>query len=278
MSCVVFGGSGQMGDHLLPYLRKRDESVVAFSRAPHASGAGVTWQHGNLPNAVPTLPASVAAIICLGPLDHFTRWLEHTDVPGSPRVVAMSSMSAQSKRDSPDAAERELAARLRDAEQRLLARCRMLGSACTILRATLIYGGPGGSLEQLAAQARRRHVFALPCGRGLRQPVHVADLALAVLAALERPQATGVIEAGGGECLTATAMFARVRRELAPQALGVPVPRAMSGLAMRVSGRGRGMVARLDQDLVADNAKLVGLLGVQPRPFKPGLSRQEPGR
>lgn len=266
MTRVIFGASGLIGRHLLPYLAAQDEGVTAISRQPHDADAGVVWRQGRLPDAVPCLPKT-SVIVCLGPLDHFSHWLEGARLSGSPRVVAMSSMSAQSKRDSPDAAERELAARLRDSEQRLLARCREMGSACVILRATLIYGGPEGSLERLSAKADRWHLFPLPRGCGLRQPVHAEDLARAVLAALQRPQVTGVIEAGGGERLTAGAMFSRVRRAWASGTVGVPIPASACRALSAVSGRGQGMVSRLDQDLVADNTHLCEWLGVQPREF-----------
>ncbi|HET7266617.1 MAG TPA: NAD-dependent epimerase/dehydratase family protein [Oleiagrimonas sp.] len=269
MNCVVFGGSGQIGGFLLPRLCADQVATTAFSREPRADAGGVSWRQGRLPGAVPSLPDAVTAIVCLGPLDHFTEWLERARISGSPRVVAMSSMSAQSKRDSPVAAERELASRLRSSEQRLLARCRDMGSACTILRATLIYGGTSGSLERLSAKARRWHVFPLLRGRGLRQPVHADDLARAVVAALGRPQGEGIVQIGGGERLQASAMFARARRQLAVHTLGVPLPHGICHLLAGVSGRGRGVVERLGQDLIADNARLIALLGVEPRSFQP---------
>jgi nucleoside-diphosphate-sugar epimerase len=246
---------------------------MAVSRVSRASQNMVTWVRGCLPDAAPALPEDLGAVVCLGPLDHFSHWLQQADVIGAPRIVAMSSMSAESKRDSPDPAERELAARLRDSEARLLARCDVLGSTCTILRATLIYGDAQGSLEQLAARARHLRVFPCPHGNGLRQPVHADDLAQAVLAALDQADGGGIIPIGGGERLSATAMFARAHATLAPQSLRVPLPPWMLRATAGVSGRGRGAVARLSRDLLADNTKLVGLLGVEPRAFEPGLPR-----
>lgn len=267
MTCVVFGASGFIGHYLLPRLAQQDGDVVAVSRQVHDAAAAVCWRRGTLPDAVPRFADAVTAVVCLGPLDHFTTWLEQVQLRGRPRVVAMSSMSAESKRESPDSAERALAARLNDAEQRLLARCAELQSACTILRATLIYGGPAGSLERAAARARRWHLFPLPRGQGLRQPVHAADLALAVLAALEQPQATGIIEVGGGERMTASALFVRARRHWAPRTLGVPLAAPLCTALAALRGRGRGMAARLRMDLVADNTRLQSELGVRPRGF-----------
>jgi nucleoside-diphosphate-sugar epimerase len=270
MTCIVFGGSGQIGQFLLPRLRARGVAVVAFSRAPKASDAGVAWLRGSLPDAVPPLPPAATAIVCLGPLDHFAPWLARTPLPGAPRIVAMSSMSAESKRDAPDAAERALAARLCDAERSLAERCAALGCPRTILRATLIYGtGVDGSLARLARHAMRWRVFPLPRGGGLRQPVHAEDLALAAEAALECPAGAGIVPVGGGERLTASAMFERVRESLPHATLALPLPRALLRLAASVSGRGRGMVARLDRDLLADNTTLLRVFGVQPRAFTP---------
>lgn len=284
MTCVVFGGSGQIGRFLLPELRARGIAVAAFSRRPRATENGTVWMQGRLPDAVPVLPPGVAAIVCLGPLDHFAHWLQHAPLAGAPRIVAMSSMSAESKRHSPDPAERELAARLRESERRLVARCVELGSTCTILRATLIYGaGTDRSLTPLARIGLRWRVFPLPRGTGLRQPVHADDLALAVLAALERAHGPAcIVPVGGGERLSATAMFERVRASLSRRTLPLPLPRFVLRCITSITGRGGGAVARLDEDLLADNTELVRLLGVHPRPFEPqgsqwGESRARPG-
>lgn len=270
MRVVVFGASGQIGRFLLPRLTARAVTVQAISRHPRDAAAGVTWLHGALPEAVPAL-APTDALISLGPLDAFVTWLERTPLAGAARVVAISSMSAAGKHASPDPGERALAARLGDAEQRLVARCDTLGAAWTVLRPTLIYGaGMDRSLTPLARRALRWRVFPLPAGSGLRQPVHAEDVALAVLAALDRPQSAGqVIPLGGGERLTAAAMFARVRAALPVATLPLPIPRAALRIAARMLPRLRGPLARLDQDLIADNAAVERLLGLVPRPFAP---------
>src|SRR5699024_12427490 len=92
--------------------------------------------------------------------------------------------------------------------------------------------------------------------------------------ALKRPHGVGVVAMGGGECLSATAMFARARRQLAPKTLALPLPRAGLRLIARWSGRGCGFTARLEQDLVAENEKLLGLLDVRPRAFEPGVGHK----
>ncbi|MDO1528110.1 NAD-dependent epimerase/dehydratase family protein [Fulvimonas sp. R45] len=277
MTVLVFGGSGQIGRYLLPALGERGEPVWALSRHPRPACDGVRWIEGALPGGVPGV-AGVSAVISLGPLDAFAAWLAQADLPLAPRVVATSSMSAESKRESLVPAERALAQRLRDGEAALAAACDRLGCAWTVLRPTLIYGaGMDRSLTPLAQRALRTRVFPLPAGRGLRQPVHAEDIARAVLAALDTPAAAGrVLPLGGGERLPAREMFARVRRSLPAATLPLPLPAWLLRGARRSLPRLAGPLQRLEADLVADNDELVRLLRVTPRPFRPDAACWRP--
>lgn len=270
MTCIVFGGSGQIGQFLLPRLAALGAPVCALSRSAQADTPGVHWQRGSLPDA-PGLPLEPTALVSLGPLTEFAEWLERAALRSQPRVVAMSSMSALSKAGSPDPAERAMIATLVAAEQRVIACCERRGLRWTLLRSTLIYGaGTDKSLAPIARAAMRWRVFPLPQGRGLRQPVHADDLALAVLGALERPESAGrVIAVGGGERLRADAMFARVRAGLPVWTLPLPIPRALFGMLVTLLPRRAAMVARLDTDLVADDADARRLLGLHARQFAP---------
>lgn len=270
MTVLVLGGSSQIGRFLLPRLRERGEAVLALSRQPHDNEAELSWLRGYLPDAMPELPP-LSAIICCGPLNGLAEWLERIDLPLAPRVIAISSMSAQSKRDAELPADRALSQLLRDAEAMLAVACARHGCAWTVLRPTLVYGaGLDKSLTPLARRAMRLRVFPLPAGRGLRQPVHAEDLALAMLAALDQPAAAGqVLSIGGGERLPAREMFARVRRSLPRATLPLPLPGWLLRLARRSVPRLRGPLARLESDLIADNDALERLLGVRPRSFEP---------
>jgi nucleoside-diphosphate-sugar epimerase len=270
VTCIVVGASGQIGHFLLPRLAMRGEPVCALSRSLQIDRVGVRWQRGALPDAS-ALPREPSALISLGPLTAFIDWLEHAPLHTQPRVIAVSSMSVVTKRDSPDPTERAMIAQLAQAEQRLIGCCERSGLRWTLLRSTLIYGaGMDKSLSPITYQAMRWRVFPLPQGHGLRQPVHADDLALAVLAALDRPQSAGcVIAVGGGERLRAREMFVRVRAGLPVWTLPVPIPRALLGvLAWLLPGRA-AMIGRLGTDLIADNTDAERLLGVRARPFRP---------
>jgi len=270
MTVLVFGGSSQIGHFLLPRLRARGDTVLALSRQMRPAQAGVSWLAGQLPDAVPALPP-LSAIISFGPLQPFADWLAAAPLTGAPRVIATSSMSAESKRDSRVPAERAIARQLRDGEAALACACERHGSAWTVLRPTLIYGaGLDKSLTPIARRARRLHLFPLPGGRGLRQPVHADDIAQAVIAALACPASAGrIVPIGGGERLPAGAMFARVRRSLGAPTVPLPLPAWLLRLAWHALPRWRGPLDRLDSDLVADNDELRRLLGIHPRAFNP---------
>ncbi|NUR22474.1 NAD(P)-dependent oxidoreductase [Frateuria sp.] len=268
MTVAVFGASGQIGHFLLPRLRARGEQVLAVSREPRADGDGLHWVQGSLPDAVPAL-TQVGAIVSFGPLLPFARWLAAAAPAGAPRIVATSSMSAQSKADSDVPAEREIARQLREGEAELAAACARLGYRWTVLRPTLIYGaGRDKSLTPIALRAMRTRLFPRPAGRGLRQPVHADDIARAALAAIDRP-ADRVLMLGGGERLRAGEMFARVQHSLPVATLAVPVPAWLLRLARHVVPRLRGPLTRLEADLIADNGELEAMLGIHPRPFRP---------
>lgn len=270
MTVVVFGATGQIGRFLLPRLRAQGQRIVALSRQPPADTPGVCWRRAQLPDAVPELPEATA-IISLGPLLPFAHWLGRAAPRNAPRVIALSSMSAQSKLASPIPAERRIAQQLHEGEAALAGVCAHLGCAWTVLRPTLIYGaGLDKSLTPLARRAMRQRVFPLPAGQGLRQPVHADDIAQAVLAAIERPAAAGhVMPLGGGERLRAQEMFARVHRSLPVATLPLPLPAWLLRTAGHALPSLRGPLARLDADLIADNRELQQLLGVAPRPFEP---------
>ncbi|MDE3211053.1 MAG: NAD-dependent epimerase/dehydratase family protein [Pseudomonadota bacterium] len=274
MTVLVIGGSSQIGRFLLPRLGASGEAILALSRQPQAPRAGVDWRHGALPGHMPEPLPALSAIISFGPLQPLADWLDRSALEGAPRVIATSSMSAESKRDSAVPAEREISRQLREGEQALAAACARHGCAWTVLRPTLVYGaGLDRSLSPIARRAMRLRLFPLPLANGLRQPVHADDIAQAVLAALDCPAAAGkTLSIGGGERLPYRQMFARVRHSLSRSTVPLPLPAWLLRLGRGAVPRLRGPLSRLESDLVADNAELQRLLGVHPRPFQPDCS------
>ncbi|MGN6112324.1 MAG: NAD-dependent epimerase/dehydratase family protein [Luteimonas sp.] len=276
-TALVFGGSGPIGAALLARMAPAGWTALAVSRDPQPDRPGVRWLRGDLARC-DGLPMAVDAIFSCGPLDHFARWHAHAGID-APRVIAFGSTSAAAKESSPDAAERALAARLREAETRLLATASARGVAATVLRPTLVYGdGRDRTVSRIGAMARRLGWFMIPRGAtGLRQPVHVDDLAAAALAAGDAPAAAGrIYDLPGGEALPWRDMVARTLASQSPPPRLFEVPMPLFRLALgaaRLAGRGDGFgtgaLARLREDLVFDASPARADFGYAPRAFQP---------
>lgn len=282
---LVFGGSGQIGRPLLARLSAAGWTVLAISRQPQPGLPGLRWQRGEL--AAPgVLPARLDAIFSCGPLDGFAQWFAR-QAPDCGRVVAFGSTSVGVKHDSADPAERDVAGRLRAAEAQLFTAAAARGVGATVLRPTLVYGaGRDATLTRIAALARRLHGFALPGdARGLRQPVHVDDLADAAFACLAAAAATHgrAYALPGGETLSYREMVARVLAALPerPRLWTLPpvlfrallVPARLAGVA---SGFSDAALARMRQDLTFDAAPAQRDLGYAPRAFAPDAAMFTP--
>ncbi len=279
---LVIGGSGQIGRFLVPQLLESGHDVLALSRVQRTSSRPhLEWLQGDVFSAMPALP-ELDLIFSLGPLNGFAEWLARTKLQGSPRLVAFGSMSASSKRDSTDPAERALSETLRRGEQALALAAGSAGLAWTLLRPTLIYGaGLDRSLTPLARLGARWHVFpGLRGASGLRQPVHAEDLATVCRSVASRDVSIGrSFDVGGGERLSFASMLERVRGSLPTWVLPVPVPLAAVRLglvlarrSMRWRGLGPGIVERLGKDLLANDGPARVDLDWSPRSFRPDPS------
>lgn len=276
-TALIFGASGQIGRPLLPRLLAAGWQVVAVSRHAHTDRDGLRWLRGDLSN-VEALPAQCDLIVSCGPLDHFSDWYARS-VLVCPRVIAFGSTSVAIKHDSTEASERDVAKRLGEAEDLLLEVANARTTCTTILRPTLIYGGAGDrTLTRIASIAGRWRHFALPTNAiGIRQPVHVDDLAKAAFDAIDAVATCGQVYAlPGGERLSYRAMVERVLSTQTPQAkLHLLPPTLFAGLlaCARVvgvaQGFGDGALSRMRDDLEFDDSAARRDFGYAPRSFQP---------
>lgn len=277
---LVVGASGGVGAAVLERLAATADAVQALSRAARTStpSRGVRWHVGDLNTANPAEVGSPTHVVSAGPLDAFAGYLAKAEWPPGTVVVALSSMSASTKAAGGHRSEREVARRLLDAEQALFARAGHRAWPVVVLRPTLIWGAGDRSITPLLALARRTGALPLPRGAtGLRQPVHVADLAQALVRAAQNPDiGPGPWPAPGGEVLAFDEMLARALAVAVPQARLLRVPdgpcRVLEALLLRLPGR-IGRVAsqshRTRGDLDVGAAAVWSRLGIQPRGFDP---------
>lgn len=276
-SALVFGGSGQIGLPLLNLLHGDGWRVMAVSRSEHSDQPGLQWLRGDLDN-VARLPRQADVVFSCGPLDLFAQWYAGTSLETG-RVIAFGSTSIDVKRGSSDSDERDTASRLREGERQLFDTAAGRSVGATVLRPTLVYGvGRDQTLTRIAQVARRFGYFALPRDAdGLRQPVHVDDLAAAAFAAVRAAATHGQAYAlPGGERLSYRDMVARVLNALQPRPKLIELPSPLFNLMLlaahatgHAQGFGEAAVARMRSDLVFDEAPAQRDFAYAPRPFRP---------
>lgn len=270
-SVGILGATSLVGGPLVERLAAAGRTVHAISRstARHASPA-VQW---HAPGAA---LAGVEAWVALCPLWTLPEQLPWLTQCGCRRLVAVSSMSVLSKTTSPDRHEQNLAARLALAERQVGDGAAALGLDCVLLRPTMIYDGRhDGNVVAIARFIRRWRCFPLAGpARGLRQPVHAADVAAACAAAIDTAAPGGVYALSGAEPLPFRTLVERIFSWLGlpPRMPSMPVPvlRAVLTAAHAIgAGRGvsSGMLARMNEDLSCPHDAATRDLGFRPRPF-----------
>ena len=267
-------------------------SIVAFTRSQDAPpdaarGPGIAWR--SLSRAVADDGATIPTWVTVCPVWAVPDAFPRLEAAGARRLVLVSSTSRFTRQHAQTPPDRALAARIAAAEDTVLEWADRRGVMTTILRPTMIYDGVHDrNVARIAACIRRLGFFPV-AGRaaGLRQPVHVDDVASACLAAAAIPPsgAGGRVEPGGpeglrtayelsgGEVLSFREMVHRIFGWLGrrPWILGVPLPlvRAAVPLVSLVPAIGSvaAMAIRMNQDMVFDHAAAARDLGFSPRPF-----------
>lgn len=270
-----------VGESLMPMLRQAGWVISAYSRQSRGSGLpGVEW-HRIDPSAPVDCSGENTPVknwICIAPIWVLPNFFGLMEAHAVQRVVALSSTSRFTKEDSSDPAERAIAQRLAEGETRLQAWADANEIEWVILRPTLIYGrARDRNITEIARFVRRFGFFPLlGKGDGLRQPIHVEDVAAMCLAASTSPGAAGrAYDISGGETLPYHEMvrriFAVIHRQ--PRILRIPLVAFRVALAVlhlfpRYRHWSAAMAERMNRDLVFEHADAARDLGFSPRPFR----------
>jgi hypothetical protein len=201
--------------------------------------------------------------------------LQHSNLE---RIIAVSSTSITTKADSRNPNELQVVNQLEQGELDTRKIAMDNEAPCVILRPTLIYGGPRNRSINLVKEIIQRFKFfpLFGDGIGLRQPVHVDDVAAACAAFLNRPPEKELYTVAGGEVLSYRKMISRVFTTLGYKERFMRIPYRVAVLPLWVLSRIPGLQSlapeianRMDKDQVFSNEKATQDFDFHPRNFQP---------
>lgn len=274
MRIAILGGASFLGERLIPVLLQSGFEVTAFTRdRSRLSSSVLAWRHID-----DWVRREFDVCVCLAPIWALPGYLEHLARSKVKRIVALSSTSRYTKRESPDLAERALADRLAAGESLLEHWAGEHGVEWAVLRPTLIYGlGRDKNVSEVARFIQRFGFFPLAGGgTGLRQPIHADDLVQVCLRALTAPAlVSGGYNLSGGEVLSYRAMVIRLfeAQRLPVRIVSIPVVFLRLAISMvrclpRYRHLSAAMASRMVEDLVFDHSEARRQFGFMPRPFE----------
>jgi nucleoside-diphosphate-sugar epimerase len=154
----------------------------------------------------------------------------------------------------------------------------------TILRPTMIYGtARDRNMARLIRFLKRSPVIpVVGSGRSLQQPVHVQDVASAMVAAMETDAAIGhAYNLSGAVPLTFVQVISTITKLLGRKVVRVHLPVRPVLFALRVAERARlplpvkeEQILRLNEDKAFDYDAAARDFGYAPIPFAEGVRRQ----
>jgi len=278
MRILLTGATSQIGVFLIPRLLEAGHEVIALGRRNHPDSRIDSFKldlrhldHVHLPDA--------DVLIHIAGLNFMAGLMAPIKRSGIHRVIAFSSTSLITKRNSPDKAENAMIENLAMAELDLQQVCNAVGISWILFRPTLIYGaGKDKNIEFIRSMINFFGVFpVIGKGDALRQPVHADDLAAACVAALSHPATINrIYNLSGGEVLSYRRMVEKVFESCGKQTRIISVPLIIVRLVLkliRLIPRYRylndAMICRMNMDMVFDHDDATRDFAYSPRSFQP---------
>lgn len=267
----IIGAASFVGERLLPLLQDEGYHITLFSRK---GGDGTVSL-----KETSAIKEKIALWICLAPIWTLPEHFPLLETASGTRLIALSSTSRLTKLDSPDRSDRELAARLIKAERGVKAWAKTNDCFLTIFQPTMIYGhGRDENITAIAKLIKKFGVFPLfGPGSGLRQPVHVDDVAGACFEAIKAPalpQSTYILS--GGTVLTYRQMVEKIFSALGKKKRFFNCPLFIVHLAVRMvtlfpsyKGLTAEVAIRMNKDQHFDHKDAAKDLRFAPRSFEP---------
>ena len=282
MTVAVSGANGFTGRFVCRELRRRRIPLLALLRP----GADPTWMEArqipiayadlNRPEQVAGALSGCRALLNIASIGFGAApaILEACRAAGVHRVVFVSTTAIFT----------QLNARSRTIRQAAEAAITASGLSTTILRPTMIYGTPSDrNMIRLVRWLNRWPLLPVfGPGRALQQPVHVSDVAWAVVQSLETPASIGSQFNISGAApltynevvsLTAAALGRRVHRLHLPVRPVLLLLRLAERLSIRLPIKAE-QILRLNEDKVFAHAEAMAVLGYAPMGFAQGIGQE----
>ncbi|WP_339728425.1 NAD(P)-dependent oxidoreductase [uncultured Gimesia sp.] len=289
----VLGATSFVGNRLFaPELRQisdKDHTWIAFSRSKQElmpeEASNVHWCVLN-DDPLANVRQKIEYWICLIPIWVLPDYYSLLESLGARRIIALSSTSRFSKVNSIDLSEQNLADRLVGGEQQLISWAEENTIDWVIVRPTLIYGfGRDQNITVIARFIQRFGFFPLlGKANGLRQPIHVDDVAKSCLLALNEEKIVGkAYNISGGETLSYKEMVERIFTVLGVKPKFIQFPLVAFRILItllhflpKFRKMSAGMADRMNQDLTFPNQDAKDDLKFEPRGFQ--LSKEDVGK
>jgi nucleoside-diphosphate-sugar epimerase len=279
VSVALAGGTGFTGRRVAALLAasgRRLRCLVRSTSDRSALPQGAEWLVGDLgdPEAVAAWASGCEELVSCASMGfgHVPRLVAEAERANVRRAVFVSTTGVFTRLPS------------RSKLVRVEAEECVRGSALewTILRPTMIYGAPGDrNMERLLRFLARWPVAVVPGdGRALVQPVHVDDLASAIVSALDSDLAVGrVYEVSGADALPLDDAIDAAARALGRRRRKLHLPLGPVASTLRFAERMRlplpirsEQVLRLSEDKAFAHTSASDDLGFAPRTFAQGIA------
>ena len=279
----LLGATSLVGECLLPLLVQNGWHVIVFSRRfLNSNKKRIKWRQlldpASAGGSDGEAEGAIASWICAAPIWVLSDYFSMMEKYGVRRIIALSSTSRFTKSNSSDKNETVVARQLSESEDHLRNWAQAKGIDWVILRPTLIYGlGRDKNISEIVRLIRRFGFFPMVGqAKGLRQPVHAEDVAMACVSALEKTDVINhAYNLSGGETLAYREMINRVFAALGRRPILIPAPLWLFRLLVvliRCLPRYRNwtmqMAERMNINLVFDHDEAARDFNYSPGPFR----------
>jgi len=261
---IIAGSTGQVGLAVLKRAIANNAQTYAFYNREimDYSHKNLTWIRGNLEKSDMDLEGVTAKTLVHSPsIWYLPQNIDKFAGIGVKHIICFSSTSVEGKATSKNPYEIELVQKFKNAEEKVAEKCDKLGIKYTIIRPTMIYGaGLDRNVSSIVRVIQRIGFFpvAYPA-KGMRQPVHIEDLASAVMNSLNNPNSYGKIyNICGGERLSYFEMVNRIsetigKKKRAVRIITLPFFLDIISFITRSTDVNGEIAKRMNQDLTFDD-------------------------